>query len=251
MMKTPFLILILCFTGIGCIKAQRYAEDFGKIKVNEVTLTSYAPEKSAEALVLYDVGNSYFSPQDDGFRIVFERSTRIKIFTKAGLDYAQVEIPFYMENLKMESVYDVVAYTYNMENNELKVTKFDNKQIYEEKFNENWMAKKFALPDVKEGSVIEYQYKIMTPYIFNLRDWEFQRRIPTVYSEYTVRMIPFYDYIYNFQGGTKFDYFKEDEDPLTSQFGPTQYHDVIYTFGMKNVPGFKDEKFIINDYIGR
>jgi transglutaminase-like putative cysteine protease len=250
-MKTPFLLFILlCASGLN-IRAQQYAQNFGKINVNEVTMASYALDKAAEALVLYDVGNTYFSPEDDGFRIVFERSTKIKIFNRAGLDYAQIEIPFYMENLKMETVYDVEAYVYNMENNALKTTAFDNRNIFEERLSENWRVKKFALPDVREGSVIEYRYKIMSPYIFNLQDWVFQRKIPTVYSQYTVRMTPFYDYIYNFQGGTKFDFFEQREDNMTSQFGPNQYHDMIYTFGMKNVPAFKDEVFItsINDYI--
>ncbi len=250
-MKNPFTLLLLLCAIAPDIRGQQYAQDFGKIKVNEVTLSSYALDKAAEAVVLYDVGNTYFSPQDDGFRIVFERSTKIKIFTKAGLDYAQIEIPFYMENLKMETVYDVEAYVYNMENNTLKTTAFDSRNVFEERLNENWRVKKFALPDVREGSVIEYRYKIMSPYIFNLQDWVFQRRIPTAYSQYTVRMTPFYDYIYNFQGGTKFDYFEQREDMMTSQFGPTQYHDMIYTFGMKNIPAFRDEEFItsISDYI--
>ena len=250
-MKNPFTLLLLLCAIAPDTRGQQYAQDFGKIKVSEVTLSSYALDKAAEAVVLYDVGNTYFSPQDDGFRIVFERSTKIKIFTKAGLDYAQIEIPFYMENLKMETVYDVEAYVYNMENNTLKTTAFDSRNVFEERLNENWRVKKFALPDVREGSVIEYRYKIMSPYIFNLQDWVFQRRIPTAYSQYTVRMTPFYDYIYNFQGGTKFDYFEQREDMMTSQFGPTQYHDMIYTFGMKNIPAFRDEEFItsISDYI--
>jgi hypothetical protein len=250
-MKAPFTFFLLLCVCVLPTRAQQNAQDFGKIKVNEVTMASYAPDKAADAVVLYDVGNTYFSPEDDGFRIVFERSTKIKIFTKAGLDYAQIEIPFYMENLKMETVYDVEAYVYNMESNTLKTTPFDNKNIFEERLNENWRVKKFALPDVREGSVIEYRYKIMSPYIFNLQDWVFQRKIPTVYSQYTVRMTPFYDYIYNFQGGTKFDFFEQREDMMTSQFGPNQYHDMIYTFGMKNIPAFKDEVFItsINDYI--
>ncbi len=81
----------------------------------------------------------------------------------------------------------------------------DNSTIFEEKVNDHWRVKKFALPDVKEGSVIEYKYKIISPYFFNLHDWDFQQRIPVIYSEYTTAMIPFYEYTYIFQGASKFD----------------------------------------------
>ena len=66
-------------------------------------------------------------------------------------------------------------------------------------------VKKFAMPNVQVGSIIEYKYSIETPYKFNLKDWEFQRKIPTIYSEYTVRMVPFYEYTYLMQGVDKFD----------------------------------------------
>ena len=39
-----------------------------------------------------------------------------------------------------------------------------NESIFKEDLNEYWYAKKFALPAVKKGSVIEYSYKIESPY---------------------------------------------------------------------------------------
>jgi len=56
------------------------------------------------------------------------------------------------------------------------------------------------MPDVRIGSVIEYSYKILSPYIFNLRNWAFQNTIPVMYSEYSTSMVPFYDYVSNLQG---------------------------------------------------
>src|SRR5690349_22677640 len=54
---------------------------------------------------------------------------------------------------------------------------------------------KFAIPDVKAGTVIEYQYEIMSPFTYNFRKWEFQADIPKVYSEYRTS-IPG-NYVYN------------------------------------------------------
>ncbi|UII26917.1 DUF3858 domain-containing protein [Fulvivirga maritima] len=123
--------------------------------------------------------------------------------------------------------------------------------------------KKFAFPDVKVGTVIEYQYELETPFHFNLPDWEFQDEIPTVYSRYTVKMVPFYEYIYIAQGIRKFDYQNSEVGKRKRKFGSIaksygqnigsgfEYSDYVHTYAMEDVPAFKDEGFItsVDDYI--
>jgi hypothetical protein len=118
--------------------------------------------------------------------------------------------------------------------------------------------KKFAIPNVKVGSVIEFKYRISSQHKFNFRDWEFQWKIPVVYSEYVTKMIPFYEFTFILQGATKFDIYESYEDKglprhfgSPGAYGDNSYHDMVYKFGMKNVPAFGDEEFIssINDYI--
>ena len=251
MKNLPYLFLPAALLISLSAVAQFTPDKFGTVKTEDMAMTSYAADAEAEAVVLYDIGNTYFYNADDGFRIIFERKTKIKILKKAGLDYASVEIPFYFENTKMENVFDIEGYTFNLDNGAIRTSRLNNKTTFEEKINEHWMVKKFAMPDVKEGSVIEYSYKVMSPYFFNLHDWEFQNRIPTIYSEYTVRMIPFYEYCYIFQGAKKFDVFKNSQSSLKQNFAGTEYPDNIFTFGMKNIPAFRDEQYItsINDYI--
>ena len=77
--------------------------------------------------------------------------------------------------------------------------------MYEEKINDNWFQKKFVFPNVKSGSIIEYEYEIVSPFKFNLVDWEFQSELPTLYSEYKVFMVPFYEYVSSAQQIKKFD----------------------------------------------
>lgn len=216
-------------------------------------MTSYNIDKSAEALVLYDVGESSFIQEDGGFEIRFERATRIKIFSKAGLDYAKVEIPFYAEGQIFEDVYDIQAYTYNLENGTMKRTALDKSNIYEERKNEYWKVLKFAMPDVRPGSIIEFKYTLQTPYTFNLQDWSFQRSIPTAFSKYTVHMVPFYEYTYLLQGIRTFAYqnsfIRGANDK--QRFGSTEYRIMTHEFVQTDVPAFKDEEFItsVNDYI--
>jgi transglutaminase-like putative cysteine protease len=222
--------------------------EFGTVVKNEVEMTEYDKDKTAEAVVLYDFGKSRFIRSQTGFDVLFERRIKIKIFNKAGFNHAEVAIPYYKDT-QFEKVYDVVGFTYNFENGKLEKTPLDISKMYDEKINEYWNQKKFAMPNVKEGSIIEYRYTIQSPYISQFRDWEFQSTIPVVYSEYETRMVPFYEYTYIMQGATKFDRFESYLDNgLETQFLHFKYKDMVYKFVMRDLPAFKDEEFITSKY---
>jgi hypothetical protein len=250
-MKAIFITFLLSLTVYGILPAQTQHE-FGKLNMDEINMKTYDRDKIAEAVVLYDLGNTFFTyAYEAGFEIIFERTTKIKILSRAGIKYGEVEVPYFKSKEGHEEVYEIEGYTYNLENNEVKITKLDPENVYVEKENENWSLKKFAMPDVKEGSVIEYRYKVSSPFYFNFQDWVFQGQIPKVYSEYTVRMIPFYEYSYILQGAPKFDFYNNRVDDTKKTVGDVDYKDNIFTFGMKNVAAFRDEDYItsINDYI--
>jgi len=252
MTKYLFLFLGLFFNHILLTEAQTLSKEYGRIGQYDVDYTCTGEDKAAEAVVLYDIGKSYFIRDDNGFDLVFERRTRIKIFSEPGRKWADIEIPIYHKGEEWEKIYDVEAYTYNMEGGVLKKTKFDNIDTHDEKKNEHWDVKKFAIPNVKDGTVIEYKYKVITPFVFNLENWKFQWRIPVVYSEYNVAMIPFYEYSYLLQGADHFDAQKSFVSPKNpQQIAGINYGEMIHEFVMENVPAFKDEEFIssINDYI--
>jgi hypothetical protein len=247
------LLFIICYISyFQFTNAQIFTHEFGKYSNEEFQLQRYAKDPSAEAVVIYDIGKSFFAITDDGFKLTFERRTKIKIFTKAGLRWAQISIPYYEEDYKYEEITDLKGYTYNLENGAVRKSALDPKNSFNEKYNEHWYDRKFAMPDVKEGSVIEVSYKIISPYLFNLRNWEFQNRIPVIYSEYTTKMIPFYEYTYILQCAKKFDDFKSYvDDGLPHHFASIDYNDMVYYFVMKDLPAFKDESYItsVDDYI--
>lgn len=243
----------MCFISfIQFTVAQNYNHEFGKYSNEEFELQHYAKDTSAEAVVIYDIGKSYFNLTDNGFEIIFERRMKIKIFSKAGLKWAQMSIPYYEDNTNSEKISELKGNTYNLGNSGVQISALDPKSTFNEKENENWHNKKFAMPDVKEGSIIEVSYKINSPYLFNFRNWEFQSGIPVIYSEYTTKMIPFYEYQYILQGTNKFDDFKSAIDiGVTKQFNNMEYKDMVYFFVMKDLPAFRDESFITSaqDYI--
>jgi hypothetical protein len=251
MKKFNLLITILLFV-YNSTKAQEFVHEFGKYSNEEFKLKNYSKDTTAEAIVIYDIGQSYFLLREDGYRLIFEHKTKIKIFKKAGFKYAQFEIPYYVKNRKYEEIVNLKGNTYNYENGNIRITTLNIKDTYEEKESENWMKKKFAMPDVKEGSVIEIAYTIESPYFFNFQSWEFQKKIPVIYSEYVTKMIPFYEYTYILQSASKFDSFKSYEESGNLQsYESINFHNMIYEFIMKDIPAFKDESFItsIDDYI--
>jgi len=255
-MKTPILLTIILVFIVYSLKAQKtnYFEKFGKLSLEETEMKACSYDASADAVVLFDVGKSSFTRTDNGYNVAFQRITRLKILKEGGVKYATVEIPLYQEGNIYETVKEISARTYEITGDHISnITELDLKTCYNEKMSENWAVKKFALPNVKPGCIIEYTYIVYSQYFFNLRDWEFQWRIPVLYSEYETRMIPFYEYTYVLQGRNKLDVFESYEDvrSLPRQFASVEFRDMVYKFGLKNIPAFNDEKYItsISDYI--
>jgi hypothetical protein len=244
------IVFILIFAGT-CY-GQQFIHEFGKYSQEEFTMQRYDKDPTADAVVIYDIGKSYFTQVGDEFKITFERKLKLKVFNKSGIKYANFEIPYYTGDNGDEQVSEIQGNVYNFEDAKVRVSSLDPQKVYKEKENEHWSIKKIEMPDVKEGSVVEIQYTIVSPYLFNFRNWEFQSGIPVIYSEYKTKMIPFYEYTYYFQGMPRFDDFKSyTDDGIEGQFAGVKYHDVVYDFVMKDLPGFKDESYITSkqDYI--
>lgn len=225
---------------------------------SELEMKYYKKDKDADAVILFDKGNSEFVEEDRRYVVHFKRIKRIKIFKESGLKYAEIEIPYYRDGQQTELVKDIQAVTYNLENGKMVSSKLNPDHIYDEKVDKNWGVKKFAFPNVKEGSVIEYKYRLESPFIFNLADWYFQSDIPTMHSEYIVKMMAIYNYQYIAQGIRNFDVFDSYEEKgigrrfgIASKVSNNEYNDMVYKFILKDVPAFKDEVFItsVNDNI--
>lgn len=245
---SSILLLFILYAYSGRLYSQnKYTEQYGVVTQHEMTMTEYEDDKEAEALIIYDLGSNYFRSDDRrGFLLNKERRFKIKILKQAGIDYANIEIPYYVDNNHSgyEEIEEIEAYTYNFEDGKLSKTKFDTKKIYEEKINEKWNVKKFAMPDVREGSVVEVKYKIITPFIFNMGEWDFQRKIPVIHSQLNYRAIPYYEYTYIARGIGKFDEYFSKALNNEIRVGNLVYKEVEYIMGMNNIPAFKDEEFI-------
>lgn len=248
--KLQFSLLFLFWIPISTL-GQTDSYTFGEVSQEEMEMEKYDKDEDAEAVVLFDIGKSEFRLNGNKFEITFERTTRIKILTEAGIDWAEVNIPLYNQGRTAEKVRKIEANAYNLEDGEIVKVPFNVKNTFDEKINENYSVTKFAIPNVKEGTIIEYKYSTISPFIFNLQDWEFQWRIPVVHSEYETAMVPFYEYNFLLQGSDKlysYDYYRDNKSRLIYD---ETYQNIIHNFVLKDVPAFENESFItsINDYI--
>ncbi|CAM4336424.1 DUF3857 domain-containing protein [Flavobacterium terrigena] len=187
------LILALLFPILSL--AQDY--ELGKVTIQELSQKQHPTDTSAVAAILFNKGKTYFDfVENSHFVLVTEVEVKIKIYKKEGLNWANKEIAYYVGGEADENVIVNKAITYNLVNGKIEKTKLNSDGEFKENVNKFWVSKKITMPNVKEGSIIEYKYTIKSPYFSNLQDWKFQQTIPVDYSVYET-IIPEY-YNYNF-----------------------------------------------------
>ncbi len=252
MKKLLTIIVTLNVFVLSNIDAQDKEIKFGTLRPSDVDMKECDFEKDAPAVVLFDKGDSWFVQEDGGFILRFDRHIRIKIFEESAFDKGEFEIPLYQGGERIEVVKEIQGYTFNFEEGRLNAVELDSKNIFKEDINKYWYLKKFAMPQVREGSIIDLKYTVYSHYYEHFKDWEFQSDIPIIYSEYRVNMIPFFSYRYRLQGANKFDHFRKyEKGGIDRVFAGIPFNDMVYEFAMRNVSSFKDESFISsrNDYL--
>lgn len=208
------LLATLFLVSIFSAEAQK-KEKGGKkeveVKFGDITLQSFDTslhsfDSSAEAVILHDKGSSYFRESNEGwFKLVFERHQRIKILKKSGMDAANFRITQYRDSRNEEKVEKLKASTWNIEGGKPVETKLSEKEIFKDQLDKNYSQTKFGLPNVKEGSIIDVTYTIVSDFMFNLRPWEFQGAYPRVHTEYVTSIPDFFVYVMIQQGYLPFD----------------------------------------------
>lgn len=169
---------------------------YGDIDISDLQMKVYDKDTSAAAVILGDFGsiNLTYDQIKKTFRIVFIRHTRIKILRKDGYKWADQVVNLYKDNDIEEGIAGVSGTTYNLEGGKIRKSRLSKQSQFFERTSDNWTAFKFTMPDVREGSVIEYRYTIDSDYIFTLPVWYFQFTIPVVWSELKISLPEYYSY---------------------------------------------------------
>lgn len=198
-MRVIVTLLLLLVSLVSSQAANNYIK-FGNVSSEELNMSIYEPDSSAAAVVLADIGRSHMDYGKDQFRVIFERTKRIKILKKEGLEYANHYIELFKRNGKKESITGIKAITHNLENGKPVKYKMKSSAVFREDIDEKWVKASFTLPNVKVGSVIEFTYQITSDFIFRYQTWYFQSAIPAVWSEYNAEFLEYFTYGRKFQG---------------------------------------------------
>ena len=124
-----------------------------------------------------------------------------------------------------ETVESVKATAFNMEGSKVVKTSLKKSDVVTTKIDDHNYQTEFTVPNVKEGTVIEYEYTIHSQVFWELHDWYAQCEIPVVYAKLDMN-IPSY-LIFNIEdhGIQRLTYtvtagvlnFKLVSDPLAKQ----------------------------------
>jgi hypothetical protein len=195
-----FVFLLLLSLSHFAVKAQVPDMDFGAVSPETFAPTVYPLDSSANAVYLFDHGEAKFDPDYySHYSIVYERHARIRILNKNALGLATMNISAVHYKDYNAVIDDVQGATYNLQDGKVVVTKLDKNSIFKDK-NGHFDIEKLAFPDVHEGSIIEYSYRMVYPGFGYIPEWQFQRNYPVLWSQYDVSIPVLFDYFVRNQG---------------------------------------------------
>ena len=259
-------LLILLFV-FSFSNAQKF--ELGKVSVEELQEKFHSKDTSAVAAILFKKGYVTFEySQDKGFQILTTVKARIKIYKKEGYEWANQKIGYRIQTNVAEALAFDNAITYNLQDGKIVKTKLKSDGEFTEKINKYWGQKKITMPNVKVGSIVEFEYTVKTPNIVSLNDWEFQSKIPVNYSEYTTNIPEYFLYNPNQKGyifpkvtveksNRSINYnYRPDSEPGGTIINSTsvqtlEFVETTTNYIGTNLPAIKEEKYVnnIDNYI--
>ena len=238
MKKIPLLLFLL--VSISIFSQKNKSTKLGLTSLDELKMTVYEKDSTANAVVLYEHGNYYTDVQKD-HKLRTDFYFRIKILNKNAFDLATISIITFKE----EKIENIRAKTYNLTNiGTMEIDNLQEKDIFKKELNENFTKTSFTLPNIKEGSIIEYTYSVFSHYL-QIDDWKFQSEIPKIKSEFDAALLGNYKYNIRLVGFEKLD---KDENSVKKNCvnvpGIGVGACLIVSYGMNHIPAFKEESYM-------
>ena len=196
------IVVILVFISMGHIFSQDHKRKFGEIEKAQLEQKFDSLYPKSDAAILFDYGIATTSTR--------ERHVGIKIYNKEGIKWARIIIPGWGDLVNRDILKKIKAVCYNLDGKKIISTELDEDGIIRIK-NSNDI--KIQLNDVREGSIVEFQYELET----NTHEWYFQYTIPVhwneflivnprnyVYQIFLMGSLPFYIYDPDYNGYTRY-----------------------------------------------
>lgn len=237
--------LLLFFAGVNALVYAQKKESsykFGELTYKDLTTNTYEKDTTANAFFLFEKGKTTFDETRNDIVIRTKYYAKVKIINKEGFKHATIRIPLYNSKSAKEKAQKIKGITHNGKN---KIW-LAEKNIFTKRINERWSEVSFTMPNIKDGSIIEYEYIIESPFKFNFKGWEFQAKIPKIYTEFYA-LVPG-NYVYNRRLIGSQDLSKNIADIRRSCFSirgiakAADCEELLYA--MENVPAFIEEDYM-------
>ncbi|WP_430410042.1 transglutaminase domain-containing protein [Kordia sp.] len=255
-----YILIIFVLLNSSILNAQDF--EFGNVSKAEIEETQHPREADANAAILYNNRKTFFEFNNiDGWRVVTEITRRIKIYTKDGVSWATHEVPLYQGSRGDDEISAIKGYTYNLVNGKIQKTKLKRDGIFDAEINKYWNKKTMTFPNVKDGSVIEYKYRLVDAG-WTINDVEIQYSIPVNKTENNIRIPKYFYYKRNSKGyfPVKFNETKKNRNlifpykagstngysRMQTKNGTVTFYENIYEINTNNVPAVKEESYIHN-----
>ncbi|WP_323787805.1 DUF3857 domain-containing protein [Psychroserpens sp.] len=249
-MKNFCFILCLVFLNISA-QTNTFSISY-EVTRPDIELNSFAKDSTANALLIYEMGNSFVDP--NSFKLNTEIKRKLKVFNRNGFEHAEISILLYdNKDGDKEKVKDINATVYNVDNGKIVKTALKKIDIFEEKYNDNYTLMKFAFPNIKEGSVINYSYTLESPFMYKYKSWNFQDEIPKLYSEYNTSIPGNWEYNIKLVGGKKLTTNEIKIKKRCLEAGNANADCSISKYVMVDIPAFIDEDYMTTrtNYLAR
>ena len=246
-----FTVIIFIFHRAAFARAQDTLKvpEFGKVEIAELQMRecSFFPEASSVNLLKYKEVEVFLYPNGNTEVVTLTRY-RTKIFNRNGYKKATITIPYYADNaLKIKNIR---AASYNLgDNGQVEMTPVKYEDIFKDEGTKKGGHKsiKFTFPNIKEGSVIEYQFVRKYKMAYEVPSWYFQDDIPNLLTVYKI-IRP----ISHLRKRVVAELPIEETHGVDDTKWPDK-KELYNTYIMRNVPAFKKEVFMSSsrDYVYR
>lgn len=222
------------------INAQDY--EFGKVSKEELIEEAYAADSAAAAAYLFKERETYYIYNSNaGLSLITEVHERVKIYSNDGFGYATKVINLGKSSSSSETISKIKGSTFTMENGKVVETNLEKDGIFKSEYSKSLNQVKLTMPNVKEGCVVEYKYKIISPYIQSIDEFRFQEAIPIKKLKASMSIFDYFKFNQRQKGFLVLN--PQIKRKMNTQVGT---NDIVTSYNLTDIPALKDESFVSN-----
>ena len=232
-------LIIIVIVSLNFITAQDF--EYGEVSKLELQEKYHPKDSAAPAAILYRKEEvRFFYANNLGFMQEREVHERIKIYNMDGFDWATKKVYLYQGSDQREKINGLKGVSYNLVNGKIEKDKLKSDGKFEEDYNDYTKINSFTMPDVKEGTVIEYKYKVTSPR-FSIDDIVFQFGIPVNKLDVKIETPEYY--VYNKQLNFRAKYVPKITETFRNTKIPFEYRLEVLIINEENIPALREEAY--------